>query len=125
MCTLRSVEGHSSNHDCCANAINIAYSEFVSVASGIQRAKRTRCIVSTCGLPDSTVFFPHYLKKSRFSETMLLNLKSVTCYLTILLIGSTCFGHYYVHHQELATIMLITTLVVPFLVCCMLEVKCA
>jgi len=30
-------------------------------------------------------------------------------------IGSTCFGHYYAHHQELATIMLlITTLVVLF-----------
>jgi len=29
-------------------------------------------------------------------------------------IGSTCFGHYFVHHQQLATIMLITTLVVSF-----------
>jgi len=28
----------------------------------------------------------------------------------VLLTGSTCFGHYYAHHQELATIMLITTL---------------
>jgi len=43
----------------------------------------------------------------------------------VLLIGSTCFGHYYVHHQELATIMLITTLVVSFLVCCMLEFRCS
>ena len=33
---------------------------------------------------------------------------------TVLLIGSTCFEHYYTHHQELATIMLITTLVVSF-----------
>jgi len=32
----------------------------------------------------------------------------------VLLIGSTCFGHYYAHHQELATMMLITTLVVSF-----------
>jgi len=32
--------------------------------------------------------------------------------------ASTCFGHYYAHHQELATMMLITTLVVSFLVCC-------
>ena len=31
-----------------------------------------------------------------------------------LIIGSTCFGHYYAHHQELATMMLITTLVVSF-----------
>ena len=29
---------------------------------------------------------------------------------------------YYAHHQELATIMLITTLVISFLVCCRLEV---
>jgi len=39
----------------------------------------------------------------------------VTCYFIVLLIGSTCFGHYYAHHQELATMMLITTLVVSFL----------
>jgi len=37
-----------------------------------------------------------------------------TCYFIVLLIGSTCFGHYYDHHQELATIMLIITLVVSF-----------
>jgi len=42
----------------------------------------------------------------------------------VLLIDSTCFGHYCAHHQELATVMLITTLVVSFLVCCMLEVRC-
>jgi len=30
-----------------------------------------------------------------------------TYYFIVLLIGSTCFGHYYAHHQELATIMLI------------------
>jgi len=35
-------------------------------------------------------------------------------YFIVLLIGSTCFGHYYAHHQELATIMLITKLVVSF-----------
>ena len=28
--------------------------------------------------------------------------------------GSTCFGHYYAHQQELATMMLIITLVVSF-----------
>jgi len=29
----------------------------------------------------------------------------------VLLIGSTSFGHYYAHHQELATMMLTITLV--------------
>ena len=43
-----------------------------------------------------------------------------TYYFIVLLIGSTCFGHCYDHHQELATMMLITTFVVSFLVCCML-----
>jgi len=47
-----------------------------------------------------------------------------TYHFIVLLTGSTCFGHYYAHHQELATMMLITTLVVSFLVCCMLEVRC-
>ena len=39
------------------------------------------------------------------------------------LIISTCFGHYYAQHQELATMLLIITLVVSFLVCCMLEFR--
>jgi len=48
------------------------------------------------------------------------NQLDATYYFIVLLIGSTCFGHYYSQHQELATMMLITTLVVSFLVCCML-----
>ena len=47
-----------------------------------------------------------------------------TYYSIVLLIGLTCFGHYRAHHQELTTIMLITTLVVSFLACCRLEVRC-
>ena len=30
------------------------------------------------------------------------------------LVGSTCFGHYYAHHNELATMMLTITFVVSF-----------
>jgi len=30
----------------------------------------------------------------------------VTCYFTSLLMYSTCFGHQYIHHQELATVLL-------------------
>ena len=52
------------------------------------------------------------------------NQLDATYYFIVLLIGSTCFGHDYAHHQELATIMLITTLVVLFLVFCRLEVRC-
>jgi len=42
-----------------------------------------------------------------------------------LMIGSTCFGHYCAHHQELTTIVLITTWTVLFLGCCWLEVRCS
>jgi len=52
------------------------------------------------------------------------NQLDATCYFIVLLIGSTCFEHYYAHHQELETMMMFTTLVVSFLVCCMLEVRC-
>jgi len=45
-------------------------------------------------------------------------------YFIVLLIGSACFGHYYAHHQDLATIMLSTTLVVSSLVCCVSEIRC-
>jgi len=49
-------------------------------------------------------------------------LDATYCFI-VLLIGSTCFGHYYAHHQVLVTMMLITTLVVSFLVCCRLTVR--
>ena len=45
-----------------------------------------------------------------------------TYYFIVLLTGSKCFGQYHARHQELTNIMLITTLVVSFLVCCRLEV---
>ena len=51
------------------------------------------------------------------------NQQDATCYFIVLLIGSTCFGHCYAHQQELVTVILITTLVVSFLVCSMLEVR--
>jgi len=51
------------------------------------------------------------------------NLSDATFYFIGLLVGSTCFVHYYAYHQELATIMLITTLVVSFFLCCRLEVS--
>jgi len=40
------------------------------------------------------------------------------------MIGSAWFGHKYTHHQELTTIVLITTRAVRFLSCCWLEVSC-
>jgi len=52
------------------------------------------------------------------------NQLDATYYFIVLLIGSTCFGHYCAHHQELANIMLTTTLVVSLLVCCRLEARC-
>jgi len=42
------------------------------------------------------------------------NQLDATCYFILLLIGSTCVGHYYAHHQELATMMLISTMAVSF-----------
>jgi len=32
-----------------------------------------------------------------------------TYYFIMLMLGSTCFGHHYAHHQELTTIELVTT----------------
>jgi len=46
--------------------------------------------------------------------TGLENQLDATYYFILLLLGSTCFGHYYAHQQELATVMLITKLVVSF-----------
>jgi len=77
----------------------------------------TQIVPSTC---ESDVYWTVH----HYDNWRIKNQLDATCYIIVLLIGSTCFGHYYAHHQELATIMLITTLVVSFLVCCLLEVRC-
>jgi len=69
--------------------------------------------------------FPHLFDPRRHLKLKNKNQLEATYYFIVLLIGSTCFGHYYAHHQELAIIMLINTLVVSFLVCCRLEVRCS
>jgi len=48
----------------------------------------------------------------------------VTCYFISLLMYSTCFGHQYIHHQELATILLNYHIGLFFLVRCVLEFRC-
>ena len=47
-----------------------------------------------------------------------------TYHFIMLMLGSTCFGHHYAHHQELTTIALVTTLAVWLSSCCWMEVKC-
>jgi len=68
-------------------------------------------------------FFPQYIDSFLYLVLLfqldVIELKNKnqlddTYYFILLLLGSTCFGHYYAHHQELATIMSITTLVVSF-----------
>ena len=75
-------------------------------------------------LLNHTRHIPSPSHSSRFYNWRLKNQLDATYYFIVLPTGSTCFGHYYAHHQELATIMLIATLVVSFLVCCMLMVRC-
>jgi len=55
------------------------------------------------------------LRSAKTTKLKNKNQLDATYYFIVLLIGSTCFGHYYAHHQELTTRMLITTLVVSFL----------
>ena len=55
----RNTEARSRNHYRHSKARNITYSEYVSVALVIQRAKRMRSIV-ICGLSESTNLFPYY-----------------------------------------------------------------
>ena len=53
--------GHVSGTICWSGkAVSITYSDYVSVAFGIQHAMRTRHII-ICGLSRSTIFFPYYL----------------------------------------------------------------
>ena len=52
------------------------------------------------------------IKTKIFSKMSYLRNKiqlDATYYFIILMLGSTCFGHRYAHHQELTTIALVTT----------------
>jgi len=40
---------------------------------------------------------------------IILITEDTTYYFIMLMLGSTCFGHHYAHHQELTTIGLVTT----------------
>ena len=61
-------------------------------------------------MTESSKFKMYDKQKTVHGKRRLQNQVDATCYYIVLLIGSTCFGHYYAHHQELATMMLITTL---------------
>jgi len=57
-------------------AISITYSESAILALGIQPAMRMRHIV-ICGLPEFTIFFPHYLINGTIYGKDVLNMQSV------------------------------------------------
>jgi len=65
----------------------------------------TSRVVQRRGLITINISFVTLMKK----EHLINNQLDATYYFIVLLIGSTCFGQYYVHHQEIATVMLITT----------------
>jgi len=74
-------------------------------------------------IPALFLSVPNTLEKSRkFLKNKIL--LDATCYFIMLVLGSTCFGHHYAHHQELTTIALVTTYAVWFWRCCWLGVKC-
>ena len=70
---------------------------------------------------------PSIFSINNMEQSQLKNKNQIdaNCCFIIIMIGSTCFGHCYAHHQELATVrvVLITTWAVRFLGCCWLEVR--
>jgi hypothetical protein len=96
MYVSRNVEVHSCNHCCSGKAISIAYSEYVFVALGIQRAMSMRHIV-VCGLSGSTIFFPHELIYGMNSEKKFVEHKMC------ILIFSTALVRKISHSKENST----------------------
>jgi len=93
-------------------------------SSWIANITQWKQIFSVFSPTQKYIFFYVYWTVHYCDNWRIKNQLDATCYFIVLLIGSTWFGHYYAHHQELATMMLITTLVLSFLGWCMLEVRC-
>ena len=75
-------------------------------------------------VPTSTIWcFGRYKIFEWRVQWSIKNQLDATLHFIVRLIGSTYFEHYYAQHQELAAMLLITTLVVSVLVFCMLEVR--
>ena len=115
-----SVSNTANPSQYCAHAQQLAFP--------FQKAQISGFILLCCERAKEVATLCLHLSVKQCEGNKVLPLKNknqidATYYFIVLLIGSTCFGHYYAHHQELATIMLITTLVVSFLVCCRLEVR--
>jgi len=76
--------------------------------------KRTRCRLSwLCGRQRMSKLSGKYKQIFLLVNWTPIQLKNknqldATYYFIVLVIGSTCFAHYYTHHQELATIMSIS-----------------
>jgi hypothetical protein len=66
----------SCSHCCRRKAIRITYCECASASLGVQHAMRMRHI-AICGLPHSTIFFPHYLINGTIFGKTSLNTKCV------------------------------------------------
>jgi hypothetical protein len=79
--------GARSRNNCChGNAINITYSEYVSVALFIERAKSIRCILSSSvACPAATYFFTLSQKRHGFWKNVIENKLCILIYFTVCL----------------------------------------
>jgi len=87
-----------------------------------QMTKVGMCLICTLQLIFRIFYFywiVHHCDSWRIKDQL-----DVTCYFISLLMCSTCFGHSYIHHQELATILLNYQIGRLFLVRCVLEFRC-
>ena len=71
------MEARSCNHYCCVKAIRITYSECMSIAVGIQHAKRMRTILLSPVSRPAVLYFEILLHKGAILGKELLDVKSV------------------------------------------------
>ena len=111
------------SYSCCSVMLTIHLHLMLKVRNDWRHTSKTRAILCL----DIIIICTNYIISTTITiitvNWRIKNQLDATWYFIVLLIGSTCFKHYYAHHQELATMF--TTLAVSFLVCCMLEVMCS
>ena len=85
----RNIQVRSRNHCCCGRAINVTYSDFVTIALVTKQAKRMRRTILSCVACLAIPGFPHSHKRHDFRKKK----KNIYIYIYIYILNVNVFSY--------------------------------